>query len=219
MDIRINDKTVIVFDLDDTLYPELDFLKSAYLSIAQRLEATNWKALYFNMLSQYRDKKNVFAFLEANYSVSKEELISEYRKHFPDIHPRPGALALISGIRELGGKIALITDGRSVTQRNKLKALGLEGLIDTLVISEEIGTEKPAIPNFKEVMDAYPGCHYWYVADNPKKDFIAPNQLQWGSICLVDDGRHIHSGFHLIHDAPQLPEYYILDLREIRILP
>ena len=60
MDIKVNNNTVIVFDLDDTLYNELDYLKSAYQHIAQQLEPKDWKSLYVLMLSFYRCKKNVF---------------------------------------------------------------------------------------------------------------------------------------------------------------
>ena len=31
-----------------------------------------------------------------------------------------------------------------------------------------------------------------YIGDNPKKDFVAPNQLNWVTVGLRDDGRNIH---------------------------
>jgi putative hydrolase of the HAD superfamily len=33
---------------------------------------------------------------------------------------------------------------------------------------------------------------YYYIGDNPQKDFLVPNQLGWESVCLLDDGSNIH---------------------------
>ena len=46
MDIRIDNSTAIVFDLDDTLYNEIEYLKSAYAHIASHLDQKNWKPLF-----------------------------------------------------------------------------------------------------------------------------------------------------------------------------
>ena len=62
-----------------------------------------------------------------------------------------------------------------------------------MVISEELGSEKPALANYTYFMERYPECHdFTYVGDNLKKDFIAPNTLGWLTVCLKDDGRNIH---------------------------
>lgn len=92
-------------------------------------------------------------------------------------------------------RIGLITDGRSVQQRNKIEVLGLKRWIDEedIVISEEFGSEKPALENYAYFMKRYLKCHdFTYVGDNLKKDFIAPNSLGWMTVCLKDDGRNIH---------------------------
>ena len=41
-----------------------------------------------------------------------------------------------------GFEMGIITNGRSETQRLKIKALGIEELIDVLLISDEIGLKK-----------------------------------------------------------------------------
>lgn len=100
-----------------------------------------------------------------------------------------------AGYASDGVRIGLITDGRSVQQRNKIEALGLLRWIDEndTIISEEFGSEKPTTENYLYLMKRYPDCHdFTYVGDNVKKDFIAPNALGWNSICLRDDGRNIH---------------------------
>ena len=55
---------------------------------------------------------------------------------------------------------------------------------------------------------------YYYIGDNTKKDFIAPNKLGWETICLRDNGLNIHQqNFNL--DSSFLPKYMINNLAEI----
>lgn len=219
MDIQVNNQTVICFDLDDTLYNELDYLKSAYWEIANLLEPEGTHELYALMLSLYRAKQNVFEFLTGNYQISKEELLSKYRYHEPDIELMPGAYGLLLQIKDAGGTISILTDGRSQTQRNKVKALGIYDLIDQLLISEEIGTEKPNEANYLAVEVEFPGGMYTYIADNFKKDFIVPNARGWHSIGLLDNGKNIHnSAYDYLKYEANKPRTYCRSLAEIRIV-
>jgi putative hydrolase of the HAD superfamily len=86
--------------------------------------------------------------------------------------------------------LAILTDGRSITQRLKLRSLGLQEL--PAFVSEDFGSEKPEPLRYQRIMEQWPGNRYCYVGDNPHKDFLAPNSLGWTTICLRDDGRNIH---------------------------
>ena len=198
---------VICFDLDDTLYKEIDYLKSAYREIAEYAagqctgcsDSVNILAIkaYNRMLDAYREGLN--AFEELNLFLGLELPISDYlyiyRHHKPKIALPEDAVRTLDAMWAEGVRIGLITDGRSVQQRNKIEALGLEKWIEEedIVISEEFGSEKPNVANYEYFMRRYPECHdFTYVGDNLKKDFIVPNALGWHTICLKDDGRNIH---------------------------
>lgn len=198
---------VICFDLDDTFYKEIDYLKSAYREIAEYAagqctgcsDSVNILAIkaYNRMLDAYREGLN--AFEELNLFLGLELPISDYlyiyRNHKPKIALSEDAVRTLDALKAEGVRIGLITDGRSVQQRNKIEALGLGRWIDEkdMVISEKFGSEKPALANYTYFMKRYPECHdFTYVGDNMKKDFIAPNALGWMTICLKDDGRNIH---------------------------
>lgn len=217
MDIRVDADTVWCFDLDDTLYNELDYLRSAYADIARYLDPKNSVELYARMFSMYRNRDNVFDFLTGTYTISKEELLTHYREHKPHLAPFPGVRDLLTQIKEISRKLVCITDGRSLTQRNKLEALGLLSLFDLLVISEEVGTSKPSPLNYILVEEHFPQKTYTYVADNFKKDFIVPNERGWGSIGLMDNGKNIHNTafeyMALDKHRPQGLIRYISDLR------
>ena len=192
--------TLVAFDLDDTLYKEIDFLKSAYREIALRAAHDDRRMAdkaFGMMLQAYKDGDN--AFLRLNELLGTETPISEYlamyRAHRPDIHLTPETRETLEDLKTAGIVIALITDGRSVQQRNKIAALGLNRWIadEDIVISEEIGSEKPDEANYRHIVNRHPDAdRFFYIGDNPKKDFIAPNRLGWTTACLLDNGENIH---------------------------
>lgn len=205
---------VVCYDLDDTLYKEIDFLKSAYGEIAERVghpEAVQ------QMLDWYHEGKNAFAELINSYglNITIGECLQLYRNHYPNISQDAGVKEFLEELKENGAKLGLITDGRSVSQRNKIKALGLVGFFDIEIISEEFGSEKPDLRNYQAVMDAFPDRKYFvYVGDNPAKDFIAPNQLGWDTYCLKNDGRNIHGQTFSGQDK-NMPHHVINRIQEI----
>lgn len=218
MDIKVNENMVICFDLDDTLYNELQYLKSAYVEIAKVLEATKWTELYGRMFSLYRKKENVFEYLATNYKVEITLLLDIYRNHNPRIKPFDGVTDLLTDLKHKDGKLCIITDGRSITQRNKLKALGLTGYFDKIIVSEEIGSEKPSLKNYLIIEKTFPGCSYTYVADNFKKDFIVPNKRGWKSIGVLDNGMNIHNNTYDFFKEEFCPQNIIHQISDLKIV-
>lgn len=218
MDIKVDSNSVVVFDLDDTLYNELDYLRSAYSEIAQKLLPDNWKDLFSRMFSLYRCKENVFRVLAEDHDITIDGLLLMYRNHNPRIKPFEGVIELMAEIKKNEGKIAIVTDGRTSTQNKKIDALGIRKFIDEIVISEEIGTEKPSAQNFLAIEKAFSGCSYVYIADNRKKDFITPNTLGWNSICLIDNGKNIHQENYLHTSAEQSPKKYIFSIQDLKVV-
>lgn len=198
---------VICFDLDDTLYKEIDYLKSAYREIAEYAaghchECSDTVLVlahkaYEVMLAAYHEGQNAFEELNKflGLDLPLADYLYIYRNHKPKIALSEEDVRTLDALKAEGVRIGLITDGRSIQQRNKIVALGLSRWIDEkdIVISEEFGSEKPALANYVYFMKRYPESHdFTYVGDNLKKDFIAPNALGWMTICLKDDGSNIH---------------------------
>lgn len=190
---------VVVFDLDDTLYKEIDFLKSAYQEIADYFRDTyGIYGIWGEMLKYYEEKKDVFQEIIDFYKrpVEKGFLLDMYRIHKPNICLDVETKHVLDALHNMRNcEISIITDGRRVTQWNKIEALGLDMYqkedLD-FFISEEHGHSKPDPYAYKLIETFYPKYSYVYVGDNPEKDFKAPNELGWETICLLDDGRNIH---------------------------
>ncbi len=193
-------RTLVAFDLDDTLYKEIDYLRSAYREIARHAAHGDGMLagdLLSLMIQTYRRGGNAFRRLNEvlNADTPIDTYLQMYRSHRPNIHLAPEVSETLDELKATGCIIALITDGRSVQQRNKIAALGLDRWIADadIVISEEIGSEKPDEANYRRLMERHPKMEQFvYVGDNPKKDFLAPNRLGWTTVCLLDNGENIH---------------------------
>lgn len=209
---------VICFDLDDTLQKEINYLYMAYRHIAEVLWGDNWEQYYKNMLSWYEAKENVFEKICAMCpSVELGGLLSMYRYEIQNQVLPSTVEEVLQFLKDAGCKLGLITDGRELTQNNKIKALGLDRYFDKdmIIISETFGSEKPCEKNYLYFMQKLPECKdFTYVGDNPKKDFVAANRLGWNTVCLLDDGRNIHKqDFNLAEEY--LPKMKINSLKEL----
>ena len=209
---------VVVFDLDDTLYKERGYLLSAYREIAAKMESRyGLEGIFDRMHKWWQEGENVFQRLIDMYTLDLtiDDLLAIYRSHVPAIRLDEETKCLLDRLHQ-HAVLGLITDGRTLTQRHKVEALGLSAYMDDadILISEETGFEKPSEEPFRHFMARYPSCTYYYIGDNPAKDFVAPNLLGWTSICLLDDGRNIHpQDFSL--SQQMLPQYRISQLSEI----
>ena len=206
---------VVVFDLDDTLINEIEYLTSAYLEIANFLNGGH--ELHTSMLKNFIDKKNVFTILIDKYKhINLTELLNIYRSHFPEnLSVREGVAELMGYLKDESIAIGLISDVRSLTQRNKLAATGLLSYFDLIVISEEFGSEKPDPANYVLFMDTYKAEEYYYIGDNFNKDFYAPNILGWTTIGVLNSGNNIHSQNHN-QSSDYLPKFLVDNLLEVK---
>lgn len=208
----MNTKT-IVFDLDDTIVKEIDYLKSAFQEIAYMVNPED-EMLFNQMMNWYFEKQNVFQNIINLYpTVEINDLKNCYRNHYPNFNSNAIEKQLLINLKNKGYKLGLITDGFSITQRNKIKALDIEKLFDLIVISEEFGSEKPNAENYK-VFHQFNTNEYYYIGDNVKKDFITPNELGWKTICLIDDGNNIHKQ-DFNKEIVYLPDYKITKISDL----
>lgn len=173
----------VIFDLDDTLYSEKEYVKSGYKAIAKEfIEIANMSQKLWNA---FLNSKNAI-----DYVLKQEGLLTEgnknkaleiYRNHIPDIHLYEGIEEMLIELNKTK-KIGLITDGRPMGQRNKIKALNLEKYIKEIIVTDELGGVEFRKPNAKafELMQERLKISLEkmvYIGDNINKDFIAPEKL------------------------------------------
>ena len=176
----------VIFDLDDTLYSEVDYVKSGYKKIAERLGD---KSIYDKLCMYFSNKMQAIdcTLSELGKLDLKEECLSIYRDHTPEIELYEGVYDMIKKLNHMGIKVGIITDGRVEGQKNKINALGLSKLIDDIIITDELGGvqfRKPNDISFRIMQNRWrlPFEQMVYVGDNLSKDFLAPRQLGMQSI-------------------------------------
>lgn len=196
---HIDGLKAVIFDLDDTLYSEKDYVRSGYCKIAEHLgreDAAERLWSYFEARKPAIDEY----LAEIGEIDRKEECMSIYREQIPDIVLYDGVEALIVRIKAMDLKVGIITDGRPAGQRKKLKALGLDKLVDDIIVTDELGGvqfRKPCDIAFRIMQNKWSISYgqIAYVGDNPKKDFQAPRQLGMGWMYFKNtDGLYACSG-------------------------
>lgn len=175
---HISDVDAVIFDLDDTLYSEKEYVRSGYRKIAEYL---GFKQMEDEMWSVFESGGMAIDEVLKSYNLLsiKEEALQIYRCQKPDIHAYAGVINMIGRIRE-NRKVGIITDGRPEGQRAKMEALGLK--VDKAIITDELGGIEYRKPNKTAycLMKEYLCVEFErmvYVGDNICKDFIAPENL------------------------------------------
>ncbi|MFW6413958.1 MAG: HAD family hydrolase [Verrucomicrobiota bacterium] len=180
-----------VFDLDDTLYLEIRYVQSAFQAIDRYLKEQRLASSFFEISWEiFTNGSHGQIFQQAlteegiKYDDALiQKLLRIYQTHPADIKLIEDARHILELIRSLSEhETALITDGTPVLQWNKIKALQLESLIGTIIVTDDYGSRqyrKPHTRAFKAIQGQKDPDECIYIADNPAKDFIAPRELGW----------------------------------------
>ena len=208
------ENSYFVFDLDDTIYKEIDYKISGINYLTKKILLIY--EVNLNSSSLYKSK-DFIKVIQNKLDLPDDVVQSflwEYRLHNPIITLDKDTKDILSYIKKNSSGIAIITDGRSITQRNKIKALGLEDI--PLYISEEYNSEKPHSKRFDIIESNNSSLNYFYVGDNISKDFITPNKMGWTTIGLKDNGSNIHP--QIISDSSKeyLPNFWINNIIDLK---
>src|SRR5262245_38556195 len=118
MTLKLDANCFFVFDLDDTLYPEIDFVRSGFKVISNYIENRTGKVTYDELCSLYQQKQNVFEWIIETFKreipdCSLTILLNMYREHFPSIKLSDETNKFLKKLKKEKIKMGLITDGRS----------------------------------------------------------------------------------------------------------
>jgi putative hydrolase of the HAD superfamily len=196
---------VIAFDLDDTLYPEKEYVLSGFKAVSEFLkDYVDIDDPYQEFIKTFNrgERKKTFDVTLKRLGVEYNEtliqdLVDCYRAHFPNIQPYDDVVPIL---HHLKGKyhLALITDGYLQAQRNKVRVLDIEQFFEKIVYTDAYSEDywKPSPFSYRLVMENFlaEGNECAYIADNIKKDFIAPNKLGWLTVQIKrKEGQYLNT--------------------------
>lgn len=182
----------LILDMDDTLYPEKQYIRSGYHKIAEsglisapvaEVEETLWDA--------FCKQQKAIDVLLSKYGIKsesiKQKLIDIYRDQTPDISLYPDAQEFLLKLKQMDIRLGLITDGRPNGQWAKIKALDIEKFFDEIIVTDELAGKCGRPEDFRkpnslafEIMQRRMGIpmhKMMYVGDNEHKDHKAPLML------------------------------------------
>jgi putative hydrolase of the HAD superfamily len=213
LEIFLNKLRSIIFDLDDTLYPEEEFVQSGFRTVAkwanQTLSIPRDEGLQL-LLDFYHIgvRGDTFNQWLAHYGYNDLSLVRSaielYRNHVPELHLFPEVPDLISALRAKY-LLGIVSDGALKTQQNKIEVLGLKNIFHAIVLSDEWGREfwKPNTKPFVVALEKL-GVNpedAIYVGDNPLKDFLGGRRLGIKTVWV----RRGHGEY--AKQEPPTPEY------------
>lgn len=218
-------KVHVIFDLDDTLYPERQHAHSGFRAAGQHArQAWGIEGLADEMIRRLDEghlgqvfPMSIAALMPEHDDHHIAEIREAYRDHAPEIELfDDGRWALEHfGAR---GTLGLITDGNAAVQARKIEALAIAHHFDEIVLTGGLGAprefHKPH-PRSYEIIEqriGHPGDHYVYIGDNPAKDFITPNARGWTSVQVMRE-RTIHDQ-HAVAEGGA-PHHRIDTLRQL----
>ena len=210
-----------VFDLDDTLYLERDYVRSGFRAVGQWVHENIGPDQFFDLAwrrFEQGSRRTIFNEVLADLEIEVGgeligQLVQVYRTHRPTIAlPEDSKLCL----EKLGGALplALITDGPLECQQAKIESLGVAQWIPQIICTSALGPDRgkphPQAFEMVERETGVRGAEILYLADNPSKDFHAPNQLGWHSIRVRRE-----QGIYYDLESEEAPPRELADLAEI----
>ncbi len=189
----------IVFDLDDTLFDEIEYVMSGFEAVSDYCRKNyNVTDLGVRLKEEFKNANDGRVFNRALQSVGLSDsdefiqnLVSVYRGHSPKITLKDGAKVLLTSFSKRFN-IALITDGYSITQHNKIAALDIKQFFNCIVVTDDLGGRdfwKPSEVPYRTVENYFnvEPNECVYIGDNVNKDFITAKKIGWHTVHLNND--------------------------------
>ena len=220
----------VIFDVDETLYNMTQPFERAFKEIWQDKYDIDMYELYtasrihsdrvFDQVmagTMTVDGAGVYrmqhAMRDFGFEITEEEALEfqhVYRKHQQHLDISKTMERILNLLKERGVSLAILTNGYTKHQIEKIRGMGLERWFsdDRIFVSDAVGYFKPDVRTFRAVEDA---LHLnreetWYIGDSIENDIEGAGAAGWHAILL---NRH-HNDTSIIRHKPD----YIVESEE-----
>lgn len=192
-------RRAIVFDLDETLYRERRFALGGYRAVAGLVSETFDlpQADVFNLLTlalRQGRRGRAFQELAERFGLPASSIpvwVSAYRSHQPDLRLKAATIRTLEALR---GRwlTGVLTNGLPAVQASKVKALGIDRLVDVVVYADRFGGGKPSPESFLEALarlgaDASSSV---FAGDDPVRDIEGARAVGMWTVLLRRGSRN-----------------------------
>lgn len=202
------EKTVkaVIFDIDDTLFDSATLAKMARINAVKAMVesglplksiARGYKLLmrivekYGSNYNQHFDKVLEELGCEWNPKIIAAGVVAYHDTKQAYLKPEPEVIPTLITLRDRGYKLGIVSNGKAVKQWEKLIRLGLHHFFHAVVISEEVGSEKPDVEIFRitlKKLEVKPQ-EAIYVGDHLETDILGANKVGMISVRIVREKR------------------------------
>ena len=214
--------TSVLFDLDNTLLDR----SAGFESFCRELYHTS---VVMSDTHTEREAVELMLDWDAQGMRSREDffknVLGQWPGVFRDLHqamqvfiesyPRlmvlePQIRALLEDLQDANLPTGIVTNGGAIMQSNKIRESGLEGLVGTVVISEEAGVSKPDPRIFEQALSQIQSSpsSTLFVGDNPEADILGAKGIGMPTAW-------VHTGQEWALEQ-RMPDYVVGHAYEIR---
>lgn len=221
---------IVVFDLDDTLYEEITYVRSGFRAVANYLSDTyKFTApdeIYYQLLHLLdRDGRGkVFDSYLSQHNLSSSTVIkkclSVYRSHSPDIHLSESGNGCLQRLKSCSK--FLVTDGNKVVQTRKINSLGIRPFFKRTLVTHNYGLKhsKPSTYCFHKILswENRKPQDLVYIGDNPTKDFVNLKKEGFKTVRVLTGehrGREVSIEYEADYQIESLDELSIQSLKQM----
>jgi putative hydrolase of the HAD superfamily len=215
----VRDLRAVVFDLDDTLYPKRHFVLSGFRAVAAYVEREHGlpRAAALEALQEaldHGDEGRELQYMCERFALPMSlvrSLVDVVRGHEPSLElPRQSVRAL--RLLRSSWRLGILTNGVPAIQKRKVEALGVGGLVDTVVFATEwvSGRGKPEAAGFVTALarlDVAPEAAV-FVGDNPETDIAGAAKLGMKTI-------YVESAARLVQDDAPVADALVTGLGQV----
>jgi putative hydrolase of the HAD superfamily len=186
----------LIFDLDDTLYPERQFIRSGFHAVASEIERRHGVptraglATLFRALRHGRRSQALQELAQEHHlpEAIVAEMVAIIRAHEPSLRLPAATTDVLIAARKRGWRLGVLTNGPPDVQARKAAALRLDSLVDAVVFAHDCGTRvgKPAREPFHTILARLgaPPASSIFVGDDPWCDIAGARGVGLRAILL-----------------------------------
>lgn len=204
----------IIFDLDDTLYPQLEYTRQclhATVNYISDISGENKEVIKVK-LDEILEKngieyKFIFndLFKEINFDGTPhlKEILELFWSCKPEITTFDNVLDVLT-LLEKHYRLAILTDGHVHIQEQKINTLGIKDFFEYVLVTDSLGVEyrKPSEVGYKKLLEDMniKPQECIYVGNDPRKDFLACKELEIKTV-RIRQGDYKNITLDKMHEA------------------